>query len=300
MHKKFLISVIVPTYNRTKYICTALESILSQTYPNYEIIVVDDGSEKETQRVLEKYAGKIKYIYQKHAGLSAALNTGLKNSSGELIGFLDDDDLWADRLFEEVYQIFADSDTDIVFFDRRFLKDNLKRELLDLNPVPEEFLSDFESTAILEKLFERNFIPINTAIVKRKCFDEVGLFDVSLKTCMDWDIWIKMSYAGLKFRYSNKVLAFIRVHEDQMSKDRISMILGEVKVLEKAERNSPKIKKESAILLSERISDLYFQVGVMLMDKGSKMKSRYYLLKSLKRKFPRDLRYYIKLLAGFK
>lgn len=192
MHKKFLISVIVPTYNRTKYICTALESILSQTYPNYEIIVVDDGSEKETQRVLEKYAGKIKYIYQKHAGLSAALNTGLKNSNGELIGFLDDDDLWSNTLFEKVCQVFTDSDADIVFFDRRFLKDSQTQELLDLNPVPEEFLSDFEPTAILEKLFERNFIPINTAIVKRKCFDEVGLFDVSLKTCMDWDIWIKM------------------------------------------------------------------------------------------------------------
>lgn len=85
-----------------------------------------------------------------------------------------------------------------------------------------------------------------------------------------------------------------------MSKDRISMILGEIKVLEKAERNSPKIKKESAILLSERISDLYFQVGVMLMDRGSKIKSRYYILKSLKRRFPRNLRFYIKLLAGLK
>ena len=88
-----LISVIIPVYNRLEYIDEAIESILAQTHEDYEIVVVDDGSTVDISSVLTPYMAKIKYVTQAHKGLSAARNTGIDNSKGEYLAFLDDDDL---------------------------------------------------------------------------------------------------------------------------------------------------------------------------------------------------------------
>lgn len=89
-----LVSVIIPTYNRADLVCEAIQSVLDQTYQNFEIIVVDDGSTDDTKQVLTLYKDKIIYIYQQNQGGSAARNTGLKHSKGEYISFVDSDDLW--------------------------------------------------------------------------------------------------------------------------------------------------------------------------------------------------------------
>ena len=94
------VSVIIPTYNRAHYICETIDSILAQTYRDYEIIVVDDGSADNTRKVLQKYDGKVRYFYQKNRGPSAARNFGISQSQGEYIAFLDDDDLWTENKLE--------------------------------------------------------------------------------------------------------------------------------------------------------------------------------------------------------
>ena len=89
-----LVSVIIPTYNRASTVSEAIESVLQQTYPNVEVIVIDDGSKDNTQEVLRRYAGRIRNIYQENAGQMVARNRGIRESRGEIITFLDSDDLW--------------------------------------------------------------------------------------------------------------------------------------------------------------------------------------------------------------
>lgn len=98
-----LISVVIPTYNRAHYVCEAIDSVLAQTYKNIEIIAVDDGSTDNTKDIIQQYSSRIKYIYQNNAGPSAARNNGIKQSNGDLIAFLDSDDIWlAEKLERQV------------------------------------------------------------------------------------------------------------------------------------------------------------------------------------------------------
>ena len=128
------VSVIIPTYNREKLISRAIESVLAQVYPVYEIIVVDDGSTDATKSVLAPFNGKIKYIYQKNAGIAEARNRGIKESSGEYIAFLDSDDYWApEKLAEQVKVLDANPQVGIVFAPMPIV--NEKGEILGRKPA---------------------------------------------------------------------------------------------------------------------------------------------------------------------
>ncbi len=106
------VSVIIPTYNRAHFLCEALDSALSQTFKDFEIIIVDDGSTDNTKQVLEKYGSRIYYIYQENKGRAEARNTGIRRAKGEHIAFLDDDDIWLpNKLEKQVF--FLDARPDI-------------------------------------------------------------------------------------------------------------------------------------------------------------------------------------------
>jgi len=100
------ISVIIPAYNRANYLTEAINSVLSQTYRNFELIVVNDGSQDNTEEILKKYVGKIKYFYQENNGVSSARNKGIDNSKGEFLCFLDSDDLWEKKKLEKQIDYF--------------------------------------------------------------------------------------------------------------------------------------------------------------------------------------------------
>jgi glycosyltransferase involved in cell wall biosynthesis len=95
-----LVSVVIPTYNYARFVSEAVDSVLAQTYPSLEVVVVDDGSTDDTREVLARYGDRIRYIYQPNAGLPAARNTGIKAARGEFIGLLDSDDVFHPRKFE--------------------------------------------------------------------------------------------------------------------------------------------------------------------------------------------------------
>ena len=128
------VSVIIPVYNRKDFIAEAIESVLAQTYTDFEIIVVDDGSPEDMKDVLGLYLQKIKYVYQENKGLAAARNTGIRNSSGKYVAFLDDDDLFERRKLEKQTEILeTHPELGFVFSDWSYFTTNNPAEKISVD-----------------------------------------------------------------------------------------------------------------------------------------------------------------------
>src|SRR3954469_15054656 len=163
-----LISVILPVYNRANWVSRAIDSVLSQTYQNFELLVIDDGSTDDTSRVLESYGSRIKVLKQAHAGAEAARNLGLEYARGEFVAFIDSDDMWsADRLSSQLL-CFNRVELGLVFGNaalvdyRQTPPRRLKRTFFD-NVRP--------SRGRVMEVFERGcFVPFSSVLVRRRCF----------------------------------------------------------------------------------------------------------------------------------
>ncbi len=186
-----LVSVIVPTHNRPEMLTEALRSILDQTYPNYEIIVVNDaGTDVENVVMPFNQAQRVTYVkHGRNLGLAAARNTGLKLARGKYIAYLDDDDLYyPDHLETLVHGLLA-SGFKVAYTDayRAHQKREGGRYVITHRDVPYSF--DFDG----DRMLVGNFIPVLCVMHERSCLDEVGGFDEELSSHEDWDLWIRVS-----------------------------------------------------------------------------------------------------------
>jgi glycosyltransferase involved in cell wall biosynthesis len=197
-----LISIIIPTYNAEPYIGETLDSVLSQTYPRREIIVVDDGSTDRTPQCLEAYSSTIRYLRQENAGAGAARNAGLKAASGDYIAFLDADDLWLPEKLEvqlEVAKKHPESGLiacDGVRFDdtgargTRLIGASLAKRL--------DATAEGEVTGYFYRDFIKwNLIPAPAqTLIARSVVDGVGPMLEDLPTCEDWDYYLRIALAS--------------------------------------------------------------------------------------------------------
>jgi glycosyltransferase involved in cell wall biosynthesis len=224
------VSVITTTYNRAHYVREAIDSALAQTYPNVEIIVVDDGSTDETQAVLKGYGDKISHFYQNNQGLSAARNLGIKNSSGEYLAFLDDDDIWLPEKLElQVAYMEAHPEVGMVHADMFVLSERSG----DSRPRKREFSRPIPSGYVLPELIQRNFILVCTALVRRSCLDTAGLFDPELRAAEDYNLWLRIA-RRFSITYMDRPLAICRLHTTNMTRDSLFMQEWHLKALKKA------------------------------------------------------------------
>jgi glycosyltransferase involved in cell wall biosynthesis len=222
-----LVSVVIPTFNYRAYVSQAVDSALAQTYANREIIVVDDGSTDHTDQMLAPYADRIRYIYQKNQGLSAARNTGIQAARGRWIALLDSDDLWHPRKLE---------------VQMRYLARHPEIGLLAADPIPMEArrwpaVNPLELPAVspitLEDLAVRSRFGPSSVVIRRECFDRAGLFDPELRSCEDRDMWIRIA-AHFKIAKLHRPLWWYRVHPGNMHKAVVHMEEYEFRVLDKA------------------------------------------------------------------
>ncbi len=203
------VSVIIPTYNRMKYVTRAVESVLAQTYKDYEVIVVDDGSNDNTQQNLKGYQDKIKYIYQDNSGVSAARNTGIKFAKGEWLAFLDSDDEWMpDYLLTQIENAERVPEICMQTTDCLVTELNGKRKsYFEINGSSREFKG--KSYLFIEKPF--NFIikhgpwQVGSTIILRESITKTGLFDTSLRISEDLDLMARVALQG-SFGMIRKVL----------------------------------------------------------------------------------------------
>ncbi|HBR16749.1 MAG TPA: hypothetical protein DD725_03930 [Deltaproteobacteria bacterium] len=200
------VSVVIPVYNQEAYIAECIESVLAQTCRNFEIVVVDDGSTDETPHVLAKYAGKVKMICQGNSGGASALNTAIRNSSGEYIAWVSSDDVFLPTKLEEQIKFFNTyPDIDLVYTD--FYVIDSKGNILE-----EVYCRSFDDRReALLNMINRCYINGSTVMFKRSCIDRVGCFDESFRYSADWDLWFRMLW-NFKFGHIAKPLIKYRVH----------------------------------------------------------------------------------------
>jgi glycosyltransferase involved in cell wall biosynthesis len=180
------VSVIIPTYNRAGTLSECVESVLGQTFQDYELIVVDDGSTDDTREALERYRDKLHYIYQENQGPSRSRNRGISEARGELIAFLDSDDVWTpDKLEKTVPALEGDADAGIIFTNVIFQGPG--GEIVRVTEY-----GGLTQGQLRDMMMERTLIVTSSAVVRRRVFEEIGVFDETLTYAEDWDMFYRI------------------------------------------------------------------------------------------------------------
>lgn len=212
MTEKPLVSVIMPTYNRKGMVERAIESVLKQTYQNLELLVVDDGSSDGTADAVAHFCKDPRFHYQcqQNCGQSAARNRAIAAASGDLIAFLDSDNYWAlDKLRRQLN-----------FWSGKVGYDILYSECISIdivgNILKSAELTQRPSGQILNQLVLGNFITNNTVLISRRCFQELGGFDESLRIAEDYDLWLRFA-TRYAFLYHPEQVTYYCVEGERLS-----------------------------------------------------------------------------------
>lgn len=271
------VSVVIPTYNRSKYICEAIESALAQTFQDFEVIVVDDGSNDDTRQRIERYLPEIKYIYQENAGVSAARNTGIAASEGEYVAFLDSDDLWIrDKLKLQVEFMDSRPQFGMVFTDCCMFRG----EQIVWPSYFRERQGLVASGDIFDNLIRESFIITSTVLVRRELLHETGMFDESFFVAEDYDMWLRiarrcpigaMDICQVKYRLHDASLTSTAdtIYFDMM-----------IRMLKKHERYL--YRNDTKRYVRRRLAEFHFDRGYMKLDQGNNRSAAADLLHSLR------------------
>ncbi|MDD5134302.1 MAG: glycosyltransferase family A protein [Phycisphaerae bacterium] len=208
-----MITVIIPSYNSAQCISRAIDSVLSQSFSDYEIIVVDDGSTDNTSQAVERYGGKVRYIRQDNAGPAAARNAGIKAAKGEWIAFLDADDEWlADKLRRQME--ILEKNPELKWCGSNFSLELDGNERPALNPAVirktlagRDYFENYFRDSIKGHSPTAIITSTITLVIHKSVFEQTGLFDVSLMRQQDHDMWVRIACRFLQMGYIAEPLA---------------------------------------------------------------------------------------------
>lgn len=227
-----LISIIMPAYHSEKYIPHALESIRSQTYSHWELIVIEDGSSDGTAEIVNGFsqsAGGHKVLFMRNKtnlGPGPTRNIAIRHASGEYLAFLDTDDLWKQNHLEVAVNAIKTFDADVVYSTSLLFSDALPNELEAYGPSPEE-LHRFPAS-----LYVRNFIAICGVLVKKSSLEKAGSFaDYTIGE--EWDCWLRMARAGFEFQYLDGIYSMYRRHLASLTTRKIALCENSLKIVKK-------------------------------------------------------------------
>ena len=218
-----LVSVVIPTYNRAHTLCAAIDSILAQAYEPIEIIVVDDGSTDDTAHVLRQYEGKIQYIRQTNAGPAAARNTGIRNSRGELIAFLDSDDLWTPHRLEVQVDVLMRAGDSVLC-----CLCNVRLNMMGgktTTSFDHAWLSPPDPVGVSAESLRCTRHPVcvlqQAALIRRAVFTTVTGFDEHLRYLEDYDLALRVGLLG-PWAFVREPLVVWRQGSDGLSREALS------------------------------------------------------------------------------
>ena len=207
------VSVIIPTYKHRDFVLATLDSVFAQTFTDYEVIVVNDGSPDDTSAVLRPLveSGRIRYIEQANAGQAAARNRGLEEAQGEFIALLDDDDLWPpDKLEWQIEALQSQPGVVLVYGAKTNLNENVDKD---------HVRHEYPCGAVEEAFLVQNWITSpGQTLIRKTALDQAGHFDPKIWGVDDWDLYIRLASAG-EFCYIPRSSLYYRLHADNASKD---------------------------------------------------------------------------------
>ena len=208
---KPLVTVIIPTYNRDWIVKEAIDSVLEQDFNDYELIVVDDGSDDNTPAILRAYGNKITVLHQPNKGVSAARNRGIAAASGRLIAFLDSDDLWLPRKLSAQAKFFKDHPEAVI----NQTQEHWIRNGVRANPKKKHHKF---SGMIFERSLALCLVSPSAVMIKKSLFGTVGIFDEHLPACEDYDLWLRISCRYPVHLIETALIIKRGGHDDQLSK----------------------------------------------------------------------------------
>lgn len=245
-----LVSVVIPVYNAAKYISGAIDSVLAQTFTNYELIVVNDGSPdtEHLEQTLKPYLSRIVYIKQQNQGVSAARNTGIKVAKGRIYAQLDADDLWKpDYLEKQIRYLKRNPNVDLVYPNALIFHD-------DSNEVAEFMkVSPSDGQANFEHLVREKCTVMTSVTAKIEIIKKAGMFDETLPACEDFDLWLRFLKCGGEIGYHKEILVRYRRRPESLSSDRVWMTRNIIRVLDKVENTLPLTATEREAVKRESV-----------------------------------------------
>lgn len=205
-----LISVIIPTYNRSWILKDAIDSVLSQKFTDFEIIVVDDGSTDSTNELLAAYKDRIKTIRQENKGVSSARNSGLRAANGLYAAFLDSDDMWLpEKLSSQVDFFYSHPDALICQTDEIWIRKGVRVNPKNRHQKP--------SGMIFEPSLRLCLVSPSAVMMKKSIFDEIGLFNEAFQACEDYDLWLRIGLYYPIYLIERQLVVKRGGHKDQLS-----------------------------------------------------------------------------------
>ena len=274
-----LVSIIIPCFNYGHLIAETLNSLIQQSYPDWECIVIDDGSSDQSGKIVADFVAKdsrFQYIHQENQGVSTARNAGIHAARGTFLLFLDADDLIEKRKLEfQVQFLMARPDVDIVYGDAYFFMTG--NPDLRLNSMKEDNLSwmpkiSGQGLPVVMQLLKANMMPINSPIVRRRVIDTCGFFVDGMQYCEDHEYWLRCALKGMSFLYMHfpESCALIRIHPASASNNQSAMLKAHLLLLDAFDSN--KYGEEIAACLSKTSFDLRIELLLEKMRQGDRFR----------------------------
>jgi glycosyltransferase involved in cell wall biosynthesis len=270
------VSVIIPVYNSSRFINEALESVFTQTFKDYEIILVDDGSTDNTRQIIEKYSDKLIYFRQENGGPAKARNFGIKKSRGKFIAFLDADDIWLPLKLERQIDAFKKNPelgmvaTDNSLFDEKgvYRKSVGKKDYLLKGDI-------------VRNILIHSGVVTPTVMVRREVFDALGLFEEQLRIAEDDNMWIRIS-SHYDIDVIDEPLAKIRDHQFRTMRTSGNLAQYVEKNMQLLTSNyGDEVKRRVEPIIPRKLTEMYFNQGYSKLEKHEFKAARKYFITAL-------------------
>ena len=269
MMKIPLVSVIIPTYNSADYIEEALESVFKQTFQDFEIIVIDDGSNDGTGEILKKYGDRVRYLFQDNSGPASARNKGIRIARGRYIAFLDADDIWLPTKLEKQIGLFYQCEhlgmvtTGVCSFDERGVfgfSTNKRKTLMHGD--------------IARNIFLHSNVGTPTVMVRKEVFDNIGFFEENIRQAEDDNMWIRIA-ANYDIELIDETLIKVRNHPQRMTLNKselLDSVQTNIQLLKTKYGETVRKKIEKTIPI--KISKVQFAIGYGYYESGNYREAR--------------------------
>lgn len=270
-----LVTVIIPTYNRGQMLTEALASVMAQTFRDFQVVVVDDGSDEDLRPVVEPFGSAARYLRLERGGAARARNAGIDTARTDLLAFLDSDDLWLpEHLTQTVAILRGQPDVVLVYHDTLSV-DHAGR------PVPPLRRRPRPSGSVTEALFAYDFVPTPSVVCRRQTLLQAGCFDPAMVPSEDYDLWLRMSLLG-DFACANEPLMLRRRHAGNISRqhkarnETVRAVLKERFWCQPAARRAIRESHARAVLAKS-----FYRAGRALLRGGWNNSARRFLRRSL-------------------